>query len=185
MTRDGRAAGGSKGRLPAEWTSFVDRRMEVAEVKRARNKPIDQMDVRDLSFRAIQDWWEARTTDGKRANIVRPTYICGPGDFSDRFTYWPFRVAQGGEMLAPGTPDDPIQFIVMDTLERLQDLDRRLTGHSPPPPSEDPPAQEGPALGPKPRMPAQETVAGPGGDPATDFRSTWLGAPRREKGAPK
>jgi len=48
---------------------------------------------------------------GKRANIIRPTYICGPGDFSDRFTYWPFRVAQGGEMLAPGTPDDPIQFI--------------------------------------------------------------------------
>jgi 2'-hydroxyisoflavone reductase len=48
---------------------------------------------------------------GKRANIIRPTYICGPGDFSDRFTYWPFRVAQGGQMLAPGTPDDPIQFI--------------------------------------------------------------------------
>jgi len=48
---------------------------------------------------------------GKRANIIRPTYICGPGDTSDRFTYWPFRVAQGGEMLAPGTPDDPVQFI--------------------------------------------------------------------------
>lgn len=48
---------------------------------------------------------------GKRANIIRPTYICGPGDFSDRFTYWPFRVAKGGVMLAPGTPDDPIQFI--------------------------------------------------------------------------
>jgi 2'-hydroxyisoflavone reductase len=48
---------------------------------------------------------------GKRANIIRPTYIAGPGDFSDRFTYWPFRVAQGGEMIAPGTPDDPIQFI--------------------------------------------------------------------------
>jgi 2'-hydroxyisoflavone reductase len=48
---------------------------------------------------------------GKRACIIRPTYICGPGDFSDRFTYWPHRVAQGGEMLAPGTPDDPIQFI--------------------------------------------------------------------------
>ena len=48
---------------------------------------------------------------GKHASIIRPTYICGPGDFSDRFTYWPFRVAQGGEMIAPGTPDDPIQFI--------------------------------------------------------------------------
>ncbi|HEX6637378.1 MAG TPA: NAD-dependent epimerase/dehydratase family protein, partial [Steroidobacteraceae bacterium] len=48
---------------------------------------------------------------GKRATILRPTYICGPGDVTDRFTYWPFRVAKGGEMLAPGTPDDPIQFI--------------------------------------------------------------------------
>jgi 2'-hydroxyisoflavone reductase len=48
---------------------------------------------------------------GKNANIIRPTYIAGPGDFSDRFTYWPFRVAQGGEMIAPGTPDDPIQYI--------------------------------------------------------------------------
>ena len=48
---------------------------------------------------------------GKQANIIRPTYICGPGDFSDRFTYWPFRVSKGGEMIAPGTPDDPIQFI--------------------------------------------------------------------------
>jgi len=48
---------------------------------------------------------------GKHATIIRPTYIAGPGDFSDRFTYWPFRVAQGGEMIAPGTPDDPIQYI--------------------------------------------------------------------------
>jgi 2'-hydroxyisoflavone reductase len=48
---------------------------------------------------------------GRSACIVRPTYIAGPGDFSDRFTYWPFRVAQGGEMIAPGAPDDPIQYI--------------------------------------------------------------------------
>lgn len=48
---------------------------------------------------------------GKRANIIRPTYIAGPGDFSDRFTYWPFRVAQGGDMIAPGSPDDSVQFI--------------------------------------------------------------------------
>jgi 2'-hydroxyisoflavone reductase len=45
------------------------------------------------------------------ATIIRPTYIAGPGDTSDRFTYWPVRVARGGQMLAPGTPADPIQFI--------------------------------------------------------------------------
>jgi 2'-hydroxyisoflavone reductase len=45
------------------------------------------------------------------ATIIRPTYIAGPGDTTDRFTYWPVRVSRGGKMLAPGTPADPIQFI--------------------------------------------------------------------------
>ncbi|MDE2136571.1 MAG: epimerase [Gammaproteobacteria bacterium] len=46
-----------------------------------------------------------------RASIVRPGYIVGPLDGSDRFTYWPVRASRGGEMLAPGTPADPIQVI--------------------------------------------------------------------------
>lgn len=43
--------------------------------------------------------------------IVRPGLIVGPGDASDRFTYWPLRVRRGGEVLAPGEPQDPVQFI--------------------------------------------------------------------------
>ncbi|MET0534295.1 MAG: NAD-dependent epimerase/dehydratase family protein [Steroidobacter sp.] len=50
-------------------------------------------------------------TFGARQAVVRPTYIVGPGDSSDRFTYWPVRVARGGEVLAPGTALDPIQFV--------------------------------------------------------------------------
>lgn len=46
-----------------------------------------------------------------KALIIRPGYIVGPGDESDRFTYWPLRVERGGEVLAPGTPKDPIQII--------------------------------------------------------------------------
>jgi 2'-hydroxyisoflavone reductase len=46
-----------------------------------------------------------------RMSIVRPGYVVGPLDPTDRFTYWPVRVSRGGEMLAPGTPADPIQFI--------------------------------------------------------------------------
>jgi 2'-hydroxyisoflavone reductase len=42
--------------------------------------------------------------------VVRPTLIAGPGDDTDRFTYWPVRIARGGEVLAP-PPDDPVQFI--------------------------------------------------------------------------
>src|SRR6266576_5338626 len=43
--------------------------------------------------------------------IIRPRYIVGPGDETDRFTYWPLRVERGGEMLAPGHPSDPMQII--------------------------------------------------------------------------
>jgi 2'-hydroxyisoflavone reductase len=42
---------------------------------------------------------------------VRPALIVGPGDPTDRFTYWPVRVARGGEVVAPGDPADPVQFV--------------------------------------------------------------------------
>jgi 2'-hydroxyisoflavone reductase len=50
-------------------------------------------------------------TFGERQAVIRPSYIVGPGDITDRFGYWPVRVARGGPMLAPGAPSDPIQFI--------------------------------------------------------------------------
>jgi 2'-hydroxyisoflavone reductase len=43
--------------------------------------------------------------------IIRPGLIVGPLDRTDRFTYWPYRIDKGGEVLAPGTPNDPVQFI--------------------------------------------------------------------------
>ena len=42
---------------------------------------------------------------------VRPGLIVGPHDTSDRFTYWPHRVAQGGEVLVPGKPERAVQLI--------------------------------------------------------------------------
>lgn len=47
-----------------------------------------------------------------RTLIIRPGLIVGPYDPSNRFTYWVHRVAQGGDLLAPGTPEQPLQFIV-------------------------------------------------------------------------
>jgi 2'-hydroxyisoflavone reductase len=52
-----------------------------------------------------------RATYGARCAVIRPTYIVGPGDATDRFTYWPVRVSRGGDMLAPGKASDPVQFI--------------------------------------------------------------------------
>lgn len=54
---------------------------------------------------------EAKARFGAATTIVRPTLIVGPGDETDRFTYWPVRLARGGETLAPGDGADPVQFI--------------------------------------------------------------------------
>ena len=43
--------------------------------------------------------------------VIRPSLIVGPGDETDRFTYWPARIARGGEILAPGDGLDAVQFI--------------------------------------------------------------------------
>jgi nucleoside-diphosphate-sugar epimerase len=43
--------------------------------------------------------------------VARPGLIAGPGDETGRFGYWPARLARGGEVLAPGSPDDVVQVI--------------------------------------------------------------------------
>lgn len=45
------------------------------------------------------------------STIIRPGLIVGPLDKTDRFTYWPYRIDKGGEVLAPGDGNDPVQFI--------------------------------------------------------------------------
>jgi 2'-hydroxyisoflavone reductase len=57
------------------------------------------------SEREAQKWFGDRTT------IIRPGLIVGPGDSSFRFTYWPWRIAQGGDIVAPGDGRDPVQII--------------------------------------------------------------------------
>lgn len=66
----------------------------------------------------------------ERVTIIRPTYICGPGDPTDRYTYWPVRSAQGGDMLWPGTPSDPIQVIDPRDLAAfvIDCVEQRITG---------------------------------------------------------
>ena len=54
---------------------------------------------------------QAQKQFGDAVTIVRPGYIVGPRDESDRFTYWPHRIAAGGEVLVPGDGSDPMQVI--------------------------------------------------------------------------
>ncbi len=58
-----------------------------------------------MSEAEAEKWFPGKTL------IVRPTLIVGPGDETDRFTYWPLRVERGGEVLAPGDGNDPVQII--------------------------------------------------------------------------
>jgi len=58
-----------------------------------------------LSEKEAEKWFPGKTL------VVRPGLIVGPRDETDRFTYWPVRIDRGGEVLAPGTPDDPVQYI--------------------------------------------------------------------------
>jgi 2'-hydroxyisoflavone reductase len=68
--------------------------------------------------------------NGERALVVRPGLIVGPWDPTGRFTYWPLRLADGGDVLAPEPPDAPVQVIdARDLAGWILDLaERRVSG---------------------------------------------------------
>ncbi len=61
--------------------------------------------LKALSEQEAEKWFPKKTL------IIRPGLIVGPGDETDRFSYWPVRIDRGGEVLAPGDPTDPVQII--------------------------------------------------------------------------
>lgn len=77
-----------------------------------------------LSEKEAEKWFPGKTT------VVRPGLIVGPGDETDRFSYWPVRIDRGGEVLAPGSPNDPTQIIdARDLAEFIIRLaEERVTG---------------------------------------------------------
>ena len=77
-----------------------------------------------LSERAAEKHFPGRTL------IVRPSLIVGPGDLTDRFTYWPVRIERGGEVLAPGDGTDWVQIIdVRDLCEwTIRLCENKVTG---------------------------------------------------------
>ncbi len=93
----------------------------------------DNEEITDETYGPMKALCEQYSADAfkGRASIVRPGYIVGPLDASDRFTYWPVRASKGGEMLAPGTPRDPIQIIdVRDLAAWMMKLAQdRTTGY--------------------------------------------------------
>ncbi|MDQ4104039.1 MAG: epimerase [Actinomycetota bacterium] len=71
-----------------------------------------------------------RDATGDRAFLVRPGLITGPGDYMDRFGYWPARFSRGGRVVVPDTPQQPIQHIDVRDLAAwiVTAGEQRLTG---------------------------------------------------------
>ena len=84
---------------------------EESAVATLGDLPADE--VTEASYGALKALCEeeVRRVFDSRALLLRPGLIVGPHDPTGRFSYWPHRVAMGGEVLAPGSPDDPLQFV--------------------------------------------------------------------------
>jgi 2'-hydroxyisoflavone reductase len=80
--------------------------------------------LKALAEREVQQAFVGRYT------IARPPIITGPGDTTDRFTYWYARIDRGGEVLAPGAPAEPVQYIdVRDLVDfYVHAVEQRVTG---------------------------------------------------------
>ena len=106
---------------------------------------------------------ESRRQFGDRTTIIRPGLIVGPGDETDRFTYWPVRLARGGEVLAPGDGSDAVQFIDARDLAEwtIRMCESRTTGTFN-------------ATGPARTLTTREMLAGIGAAVRSEAQLTWV-----------
>jgi nucleoside-diphosphate-sugar epimerase len=104
-----------------------DESAELAEI----TEP-DAEVVTEQNYGGLKVACERLATDlhGPSTTIIRPGYVVGPNDRSYRFTWWVDRLARGGEVLAPGNPDDPMQVIDARDMGSwiISLLDRSVTG---------------------------------------------------------
>jgi len=89
---------------PTEKYQGVDPYKETLEAMRASGYKT-YGPLKALSEKEAEKWFPGKTL------IIRPGLIVGPRDETDRFTYWPVRIDRGGEVIAPGNRNDPVQFI--------------------------------------------------------------------------
>jgi 2'-hydroxyisoflavone reductase len=91
-----------------ESTTPVDESTPVSEVEE-----VPGMKVTGETYGPLKALCEKALTQGLpgKGTIVRPGLIVGPGDPTDRFTYWPVRIARGGDVLCPGDGTSEVQAI--------------------------------------------------------------------------
>ncbi len=106
---------------------------EEMEVLHAVPEEVNEGDkyIYDYGVMKANSEQEAIKGFGKdRAIIVRPTYMIGPADRTNRFIHWPLRLSKGGEVLVPGKKEDRVQYIdVRDIAEwMIRLIENKQTG---------------------------------------------------------
>ena len=105
---------------------------ESGPIDELGDAPVDELASDYSNYGPLKALCEAEVEAvfGDRALIVRPGLIVGPHDPTGRFTYWPHRLARGGELLAPSPPERLAQFIdVRDLAEwTIEAVERDLGG---------------------------------------------------------
>ena len=88
-------------------------REDSERARLAEDQPEDELLPTYENYGALKALCEDVVTElyGERAVVVRPGLIVGPHDPTGRFTYWPHRVARGGEFVVPGPPERQVQFV--------------------------------------------------------------------------
>jgi nucleoside-diphosphate-sugar epimerase len=103
---------------------------EDAPLAELGDEPSDRLTQDYSNYGALKALCEAevRAVFDERCALVRPGLIVGPHDPTGRFTYWPHRVARGGEVLAPAPPEGQVQFVDVRDLGEwfVQLCERRL-----------------------------------------------------------
>jgi 2'-hydroxyisoflavone reductase len=110
------------------YASFATPNDETSRLAELEDPTTEKVDGETYGGLKVLCEFAADSAMSRRTLTVRPGLIVGPLDPTDRFTYWPARVARGGEVLAPGSPADPIQVIdVRDLAGWTMDMVERRT----------------------------------------------------------
>lgn len=95
----------------AVYATFTPGQDEGAPLATLANPMVET--ITDETYGPLKALCEAAVREffPQRHIILRPGFIIGPHDHTGRFTYWARRIRKGGEVLAPGSPDNPFQAI--------------------------------------------------------------------------
>jgi 2'-hydroxyisoflavone reductase len=112
------------------YATFAQANDESSPVGKIADETLEKVDENTYGpLKVLCEQMAERIMPG-RVTVLRPGLIVGPDDNTDRFTYWPARVARGGEVMAPGSRADEIQVIDVRDLAAfaLRSIERRTLG---------------------------------------------------------